>query len=137
LNGQIELIEEHDAIVSEVVVPARAEANIVFSSLAAYYRAGDEEYSIFTHRARLGCAVVTSLILQGALREDDYVSEGTIRDGDGETLEWVDLLQTHSVESVTLQFGSGTRMEIRCGTAELALEGRGEFLEHWKGPLGS
>jgi len=137
MSGEVSLIEAHDGRVSVVGIRPYGEAVVVFSELAAFHEIGRERYEVRLHPARLLCHGVHGLTLQGELAKNDYVSDGQVLESSGASVRWEKLRGRRAVNLVQLQFGSGMELRIQCREAELSLEGEGQFLEVWEGPLQS
>jgi hypothetical protein len=137
-KSQISLVEPHDGRFARLEVLLSGRAEVHFNHLSVYRPVRQSEqlrYEVASHSAVLRLQGVNSLVVSGPLTGDDYISEGIVRNAEGQVLPWCDALGEVRVTGLILQMGSGTLIKISCLAAELELSEQGEVFEEWEGPL--
>jgi hypothetical protein len=128
-------IELHDARLDSILLSGDGGAALDFKHLVVYRKVAADRFDVWSYRARLLVRELKRFEVNGALREDDYISDGQILDGDGDEIEPVSCVRRRPADHVRIVFGSGTTLVIDCGSILIELTHALKKTDEWLGPL--
>lgn len=135
-KGRIRLIEFHDAVLDAIVIGADGRVSLAFSHLPVYHERAANGFEVWSYQASLHALGVSRFRIEGSFSVSDYVSDA-VGHGDGGVIADGRLvnMETVTLSSLRLQFGSGASIDIECEGARVDLEQAIEHVDDWTGVL--
>lgn len=131
-------VELHDARV-EAVEHEAGTCVVTFSHLCVFERIAEDEYEVWSYRAKLRILQASEVVLPGPLLEDDRVYDASVRLSDGTDIsqdtENFGLGVRCEDCRVRLSFSSGAILTVAGSEMTLEEIQRVKFIERWAGPL--